>query len=101
MASGFARATAARRGYVEGIAAGVEGNCEFRVLANQNPETSGSDVSGERRHHWLSCLQRRENSIEVHRRAAEDFVANRSRNRVQHGAATGRDRRLSDAPRTN
>ena len=43
-----------------------------------------SHVGGERVHHRLSRLQRHENTVEVHRRAAEDFVAQRGRNRVQH-----------------
>src|SRR5262249_660238 len=71
------------------------------ALAANPDEVLTSHVGGERIHHRGSDLQRHENAVEVHRRAAEDLVTQRRRDRVQNRRATAGHRRLADAACTN
>src|ERR1022692_4816209 len=51
-------------------------------------------------HQWMlhgpACFERRQNCVGVHRRAPENFVSKRIRERVQDGATSACNRRLAD-----
>src|SRR5256885_8407806 len=58
-----------------------------------------SEMRCQRIVHASAVLERREHDVGHHRGAAEDLLAHRVGDRVQHGAVAGADRRLADAAR--